>query len=372
MLGWPLPVELERSVESRLMVRKLSARRRMAFALIAVAHAVMIPIIAITGVDLWLHARYANWLGYNVRGYRGPLAGSKQPDEFRVVLLGGSVAYGYAVAPSDTISVFLQRDLQARNPSGRFTVVNLAYNNEGAYSFVYTLKDYASLRYDLAILFEGYNDLRDEPPNTSVFRHQSAVFQATGYLPIFPLVFREKAAALLHGDTASLYPLYRGDKTIFRPPWIRRTSAAVLRGSADIGEALEREFSGFSPHTSAAEDVSKSTGCAHVPFYCQSIAKAVDLVRANGRQVLVATQPYMLGSTRARHVLQQEEMAAMLVRRYRNDVNVRYVNLGDVLDLSDERLSGDRMHPTAEGNARIATTLAEPVRTLAISAGRIQ
>jgi hypothetical protein len=350
------------------MARKLTSRRRIGFALTAIALALAIPILAITGMDLWLHARYARWLGYNFRGYRGDVVGGKRPGEYRIVLLGGSTAYGYAVAPAETISVFLERDLQTRSRLNRFTVINLAYNNEGAYSFAYTLSDYAYLQYDLAILFEGYNDLTEQPQNTSVFRHQSSIFQATGYLPIFPLIFREKAAALLHGNPAAMYPFYHGDKTVFRPPWTHRTSAAVLTGSAAIEEALERQFSSVSPPTPAAQDVSRSTGCTHVPFYCQSIARAVDLARASGTQVLVATQPYLLGNLRARHVLQQEDMAAMLVRRYQADGNVRYANLGNTLDLSDERLSGDRMHPTAEGNARIAAALVEPVTRLAASA----
>jgi hypothetical protein len=351
------------------MARKLTPGRRIGFALTTIVLAAATPILLIATMDLWLHARYARWLGYNFRGYRGPVVGSKRPGEYRIVLLGGSVAYGYAVSPSETIPVFLERDLRARSGSNSFTVINLAYNNEGAHSFAYTLTDYAYLHYDLAILFEGYNDLTDQPPNTSVFRHQSAVFRSTGYLPIFPLVFREKAAALLHGgNAAAMYPLYHGDKTVFRPPWTSRTSAAVLTGSADIEEALERQFSRVNPPTSAAQDTGKSTGCAHVPFYCQSIARAVDLIRMNGKQVIIATQPYMLGSLRDRHALQQEEMAGMLVRRYQADRNVRYVNLGDTLDLSDKRLAGDRMHPTAEGNVRIAAALVEPVATMAASA----
>jgi hypothetical protein len=350
------------------MTRVRATRRRIGFALGAIVLGTTLATSLVLVIDLWLHARYARWLGYNSRGYRGAVVGAKRPGEYRIVLLGGSVAYGYSVSPAETISTFLERDLRTRSSSDRFTIINLAYNNEGAYSFVYTLTDYEYLHYDLAILFEGYNDLTDYPPNTSIFRHQSPVFQATGYLPIFPLIFREKAAALLHGDTGAMYRLYRGDKTVFRPAWTHRTAAAVLNGSVDIEEALERQFSGASPPAPPSDNAGNSTGCATVPSYCQSIAKAVDKARATGRQVLVATQPYLLGGVRARHVLQQEEMAAMLVRRYRTDRNVRYVNLGDTLDLSDERVSGDRMHPTAEGNARIAAAFVEPVATMAASA----
>jgi hypothetical protein len=351
------------------MTLKLTFRQRLGFAVATIVLATAMPILSLTVVDLGLHARQARWLGYNFRGYRGPVVGRKQPGEYRIVLLGGSVAYGYAVSPTETISVHLEGDLRRRTQSDRFTVINLAYNNEGAHSFVYTLNDYNYLQYDLAILFEGYNDLTDNPPNTSVFRRQSPIFRTTGYLPILPLIFREKAAALLHGgDTSSMYHLYSGDKTVFRPPWTHRTAAAVLTSSVEIGEALARQFSHVSAPTPAADVVANNIGCAHVPYYCQSIAKAVDLLRSNGKQALVATQPYALDPIRARHIQQQDEMAVMLARRYRLDDNVHYVSLGDALDLSDERLSGDRMHPTAEGNARIAAALVEPVIAFAGSA----
>src|SRR4029077_11634409 len=97
----------------------------------------------------------------------------------------------------------LEKTLAARAP-GTFRVVNLAYNNEGAYAFAFTLKDYAYLKYDLVCLYEGYNDLGDEL-NRFVFRRNSPVFTLTGYLPIFPLVFREKASVMVYGDTRAQY-----------------------------------------------------------------------------------------------------------------------------------------------------------------------
>ena len=41
-------------------------------------------------------------------------------------------------------------------------VLNLGFNNEGAYSFKYTLKDYDYLDYDEVVLYSGYNDLSGE------------------------------------------------------------------------------------------------------------------------------------------------------------------------------------------------------------------
>src|SRR5262249_43809626 len=158
-------------------------------------------------------------------GYRGPVVGSKRPAEYRVVLLGGSVAYGYSVEPNATIPVYLQRDLHLMTATDQYTVVNLAYTGEGAYSFSYTLRDYAYLHYDLAILFEGYNDLISQR-NTSVFRRRSPIYRLTGYLPIFPLIFREKALLLMNGgDVHAMHE--QSGKTVFRPSWAARAGASA-------------------------------------------------------------------------------------------------------------------------------------------------
>ena len=109
-------------------------------------------------MDVYLHGRYEQSGGFNVWGYRGRPAGKKQAGEFRIVVLGGSAAYGYGVSADEAMPAVLERLLRSRVQSPVFTVINLAYNNEGAYSFKTTLTDYRWLDYDLAFLYEGYND----------------------------------------------------------------------------------------------------------------------------------------------------------------------------------------------------------------------
>jgi hypothetical protein len=339
-------------------------RRRLVFPLAALALSLSAAMAAVLVLDISLHARYAPGIGYNVWGYRGPVAGRKAPGEYRVAMLGGSVAYGYAVRPAETIEMFLERDLRAATGSRRFTVVNLAYNGQGAYSFAVTLRDYAYLKCDLAILFEGYNDLADDPPNLSAFRESSSVFRLTGYLPIFPLVFREKAAALLSGGDVNA--LYKGTgKRVFRPAWTARTGAGALRSAAGVAAAIEQQLARISPEPPPSTDRTTDAECPHAPNYCRSVAAGVDTARSLGGQVIVGTQPYEVGNAGPEHRRQQREMSAMVSRKYRGDPNVRYVDLGGVLDLSDPQLSGDEMHPTDVGNARLAAALVQPVLALA-------
>ena len=87
---------------------------------------------------------------------------------------------------------------------------------------------------------------------------------------------------------------------------------------------------------------------------------AVDQVIADGKRVLVVTQPYMTDG----HVEQQANLIAMLDRSYGNNGNVRHLNLGEVLSLDDLTYAWDGMHLTAAGNDLVATRLVSPVLSM--------
>jgi hypothetical protein len=350
-----------------------SMRKRLLFAFGAVALSLVLPVSALLAVDIYLHHRFERGVLFNVWGYRGPVVGRKLPGEYRVAVLGGSAAYGFGVKWDESMPARLEQKLAGRR-SPRVRVVNLAYNNEGAYSFVFTMKDYAYLRYDLVVLYEGYNDLMGDPdnPNRSVFRHDSPVFRLTGYLPVFPIIFPEKASVLLFGDTRGAYPLSNtSGKTSFRPGLATRTTAEILQAATVVGESLERQLGRVSVEPPRQVTHASASGCPY-PWaeYCQSVHTAVAWALDHHTRVLVVTQPYELGAQlRARHADQQRTLAAMLERRFPRDGQVQYLNLGEAVDLSDPTLSFDRMHLTADGNDRIAQALVEPVLQMAARAG---
>lgn len=348
---------------------RVSRTRRFVYAIVAIAIALAVSVVALLAVDVYLHHKFERSAGFNVWGYRGPVAGRKKADEYRVVMLGGSTTYGYGTRSDEAIPAVLDRNLAGRTvgPFHRFSVINLAYNNEGAYSFKFTLNDYLYLKYDLVCLYEGYNDLMGDPkaPNLAVFRHDSPVFRLTGYMPIFPLVFKEKAAAMLTGSASSMY--LNPPKTVFTPGLATKAAAEVLRGAAQVGESLEQQLGRVTAEPQRHIDDPWSTGCKS-PWqeYCRSTIEAVDFALEHGAQVLVGTQPYGVGPNyRKRHTEQQAEMAGMLQRRYGGNRRVRYVNLGDTIDLSDPHWSFDRMHLTAAGNARAAAAFVQPVLDMA-------
>lgn len=341
----------------------MTRRKRLVFALAAVGLATLLAGTALLAVDVFLHGRFEKSAGYNVWGYRGPSLGAKEAGEFRVVMLGGSSAYGYGTNWEAAIPAQLEQRLQGR-VAGSVRVVNLGYNNEGVYSFRFTLEDYLWLDYDLALLYEGYNDLLgDSSPNVQVFRHESPVYRLTGYLPIFPIVFREKAASLLTaGNPGAAYS--QGEKTVFRPGLAARGTAGVLNAVAGVGQALERQLEHVAATTPREVVVDASTGC-RTPWqsYCQSVLAAVEFALAHGSQVLVISQPrFAVGSARHdRHLAQQQELAGLMHRRFAGHDRVAYADVAAVVDLADAAMSFDGMHLTPSGNALVAEALTLPV-----------
>ena len=315
----------------------------------------VVLLTTVLAVDLYLHRRYERDAGLNRWGYRGPVVGRKQYGERRVAVVGGSTAFGYGVTWQAAIPALLEQKLNARPPAvSPYTVVNLAYNNEGAYSFKYTLRDYAYLDYDLAVLYTGYNDA-SHAGNKQVFRHDSPVFTLTGYLPIFPIIFQEKAMALRHGG--DLEAAYRDEKTVFTPNTGARMSAAALETAVRVSESLERQLGRLTGNDSVDAMMAGAT-CAGVwEFYCDQVTLVVDTVLAEGKRVIVVTQPYISDS----HMQQQKALIETLERAYGYDTNVRHVNLGNAIALDDFELAWDGMHLTAAGNDVIAARLVEPV-----------
>ncbi|HXD75681.1 MAG TPA: hypothetical protein VN628_18170 [Vicinamibacterales bacterium] len=339
------------------------AVRRVLFGVTAVVLAGVAAFAALLGVDVYLHGRYQTSAGFNVWGYRGAPVGRKQPGEYRVVILGGSSAYGYGVTSEQAIPATLERLLRARAGTPRFTVVNLAYNNEGAYSFKPTLEDYDWLGYDLAVLYEGYNDLGDRA-NVQVFRHDSPVFRLTGYMPIFPIIFKEKAAAMVSGGDPGA--LYRQDRKIeFHAGLATKAGADVLNATANVAQSLEQQLGRVA--TEPLHRVAAGNGCA-APWtgYCASVRVATDYARSRDAQVLIVTQPYLDGEHSGdRHRAQQAALASFITMRFASDPDVRYVNLGPAVDLANPHLSFDHMHLRAEGNQIVAAALVQPVLDLA-------
>src|SRR5437868_5750739 len=179
----------------------MTRRRKIVFALVAITLTCLFVLGVLLAADVYVHRKFAEMGGVNIWGYRGPTVGRKRTGERRVVVLGESTAFGFGVPPGDAFPAALERLLnEPQGQAPRVSVVNLAYNGEGAHSYRYTLEDYAYLNYDVAVFYTGYPDLpfprNFAAGNQDVYRRKSPVFRLTGYFPMLPLVMREKAMAI--------------------------------------------------------------------------------------------------------------------------------------------------------------------------------
>jgi lysophospholipase L1-like esterase len=251
-----------------------------------------------------------------------------------VAVVGGSTAWGYGVAWSDAFPAMLERrldDARRRGGGGPVRVVNLAYNNEGAYSFRWTLEDYAYLDYDVVLFYTGYNDM-SRRENRQAIRRASPVFRLTGYWPLIPVIVPRVLG--WPWDRAA------GDRT-FAVEGRRRPRQPTDRGAGGTAPAPGGDGEAWA-------------------VYCRSVRTAVEYALARGARVMVVTQPFMS----APHQAQQRALAAMLRSAFGGDGRVRHVSLGDAIDLGDATLSFDGMHLTPAGNARIAEALVGPALEL--------
>lgn len=352
----------------------ITRRKFVLFAAIAAVLSVVVALTAALVADLYLHRRAERSAGLNRWGYRGPVIGAKQPGELRVVVLGGSTAFGYGVTWDEAIPALLERALNEQSGQAPARVVNLGYNNEGVYTFLPTLQDFDYLDADVVVLYEGYNDLSgDSGPNLSVYRHDSAVFRLTGYFPILPLALSEKALSLRYGgDLNAAYAATRNDpvgKTVFRPGLADRTSAAALDAAGAVSSSLSRQLDRLATHQRPVVSATEAGCAAPWSHYCQAIFVATRYALEHGKAVVIGSQPRKVAEGAQIHDSQQSALVDMIARGFPNDPRVRYVDLRDAVDLTNTNIAFDGMHLNAEGNGIIAKGLAPAVRALAAAKG---
>jgi hypothetical protein len=337
-------------------------RRKLAFALTAMMLSGLGTSGLLLAADLLMHQRAERSAGLNRWGYRGPVVGRKQPGEMRAVMVGGSTVFGYGGPWHEAAPAFLEAELRRAHPDTPITVVNLGYNNEGAFAALPTLEDYRYLDYDLVILYEGYNDrVGDGGPNTQVYRRQSVIFRWTGYSPILPLVFEEKARVLRTGGVGG-----GAGQPVFEPGLAARSGAAALEAAQAIGDLLGRQLE----RVAAAPPAEPAPGadCA-APWskYCESMIRATRYARDAGAKVLIVHQP--IHPDPGRTVVERAQQRALgeaVQRRFGDDPGVVQLDLSSAIDLTDRNYSFDTMHLGRDGNYKLAQLMRPAVERLAL------
>lgn len=350
----------------------MTRRRKLIFALVAMVLSVVAVLGVLLAADLYVNRKFLDSGGVNVWGYRGSAVGRKQPDERRIAVIGGSTAFGYGVHWRQAFPALLEGLLNqpsgSATPPSRVSVVNLAYSNEGAHSFKFTLADYDYLDFDVVLVYTGYNDLaytnNFQASNNQVARRHSAIYRWTGYFPMLPLVMREKAMVIRYGG--QLEDAYRGKPTVFRPNLAQRSTATALEAAARLSTSLDTIMAETArlPAEAAGGPVTladpASVACGVYTGYCGEVYLAIKLVLERGKRALVVTQPYISEA----HREQQRLLVEYLRKRFAGTTAVGFVNLGASVDLRDPKLAPDGMHLSPEGHRLIADDLVNPVRAM--------
>jgi hypothetical protein len=271
---------------------------------ILAAEAFVLALLATVAADLAAHKRVDPLAGLNIRGYRGPVAHQRQPNELRIVFVGGTRAFGWGEPASGTTVAAVRFELSGaldvpNKPLMPIVAINLGRLGAPPESYAPTLEHFAYLKPDYITIFD---DLGDPGPNRPF--DASGMYALTGYQPMLPLVLQEKGRVT---KTRALE--YAGDAL-----------AAVDRGLA----RLSGERNDVPPSRSSPRE------------YAAAIIRAIEKAHAQARGVVVVFSP--VDNDR-----QQRNLDAflLLLSERRSPSWLRFVELRGAPALSDPSLRLD-------------------------------
>jgi hypothetical protein len=157
---------------------------------ILVLQALIIAGLLTLSLDIYAHKRVERLGGVNVWGYRGPTVRVKAPNEIRIGIVGGTLAFGWGVAASETtiagvrqlVALAVDRRGQKATP---VTAVNLGALGWAPVSYAARLDSYRDLGLDVVCVYP-------DPAGTTARVALPGAPLVSGYTPILSLVVREK------------------------------------------------------------------------------------------------------------------------------------------------------------------------------------
>lgn len=291
---------------------------------VAVVQAFALTATLMVALDMYAHKRVEDLGGVNFWGYRGSVAARRQPNEIRIVVVGGTRAFGWGQSGSALASQIRRLILLTIDRPGSVlrpvVVINLGRLGALPDSYPATLEHFAYLQPDVVCIYDDLG-VRGPLPEEAT----SAVFALTGYAPALPLVLREKGMVWRLGDVKRGYGGVDSPPHSARPP-LHRAAGSMLEAVAGGLGAADRI---------AARALVRRTG--RPAPYADAMARAIDAAHRHARGVVVAVSP----SDRA----EQAENLEALTRRLRSEVGsapwLRFVDLGAELQLRGDALRLD-------------------------------
>ncbi len=318
----------------------------MAFA----AQVLALVAIAIVALDLYAHKRVETIAGLNIWGYRGTVAHQKEPREIRLVVVGGTRAFGLGTSASwTTATVVRQEVMLATDRPGhavrQVVALTLAWPGALPDSYAAALRHFAYLQPDYICIYDdlgvGGSPSREE---------QSGIFARTGYWPALPVVLQEKGMRLRYGNVGAGY---EGG---------RASNSGTLARAA--GVALQ--FAGQT--LSTADRLIAAPPARHridsPALYATEFMHAVDVALSKARGVVVAISP-------VESPLQASNGAALfplLTARAAETKRLRVVNLAEERMLFDRSQRLDDWNYGGNAIAAVAKRIAPPIIELITAA----
>jgi hypothetical protein len=275
---------------------------------ILAGEALILAVLALVAADLAAHKHVETLGGLNIRGYRGPVAHQRQPNELRIVVTGGTRAFGWGEPPSVTTVAALRFELTRvldvpDKPLMPIVAINLGQIGAPPESYTTTLEHFAYLKPDYIAIFD---DLGDPGPNRPFDR--SGLFELTGYRPMLPLVLQEKGAVTRARAIGA--PL----------EYLGTALASADRGLARIA----------GDRGDAAPSASSPGG------YASAIIRAIEMAHSQAGGVVVVLSPVDTAAQRRN----LEALLSQLSER-RSPAWLRFVDLSQHADLYDPSLRLD-------------------------------
>lgn len=293
--------------------------------------AAMLMIVA----DQFAHKRVQEMAGVNSWGYRGAVMPKKAAGEVRIAVIGGDHGFGWGMAPEQTTAAYLRgvigRGLAAGGGSTTTTVVNLSALGLPAPAYAGRIAHFAHLAPEVICL---YIDLTDREEAATLPPSDSAITALTGYVPMLPLLLRDKGRAMTMAGNevggsmvGALGGMLRGaDRALYS--WVRRPVPT--------------------PETRRA-----------------ALGRAVDATLSSARAVVTVVPMPVSASELPAH----REAIALFTARAATEPRLRNVDLSAIDRLSDPQLRLDAHNFGAAGQSLVANAIAPAVFAALESAG---
>jgi hypothetical protein len=248
--------------------------------------AVALGVLLMVTLDQYAHKQVQLMGGLNSWGYRGTVAKQRVFDETRLVIVGGTQAFGFGVAVKESTTSYLRYLIESwvTFDRGPVTAVNLGVLGLPRGAYAARLEQHRYLAPDVICV---YVDLAPNPTAAAHRNTPSGVARLTGYMPSLPIVLQEKGDLLAQQGS----PLGRA---------LRLTGRALAATDTGLARVIGSSEPTDDDVTAAVAAVDAALGMS--PGVVVVIPEPLSAAAAAERELLVKSLERFAGDPRVRVV----------------------------------------------------------------------